>query len=418
MNGTSFQSVEQSEGGGYRYGESEQKDPALRLFLGEELLPDERCLERLRQIARVPECISPIVVLPDVHLKIKNFIPSGVAVALRGAVSPLLLGPPNDSMLLACTDLDEGEVRASHLDAVFSSLLESVVMFRRRDPTVSEDAIWPWLARGAAAVPAEWGFGAADLERLDGGGDAFAGQSPPSIDEIRAAFPRPHERPTGLPEFVPRHDVAEAARRGAGVLDGGSHFVELGVIDETPRKEWSDRLGLRSGQIVVALHAGSGDVGLIAHQHHLPLDRESVETLSDRSPQGVGFLRAYLCASNFGFVNRLHLLFRVREALERVFGRGVGLRVFSDAPHDSLDVSSRGDDRLYLHRKGAVRTLCASRFPDAHPFALSGRPFYFPSALAGCGESDWVGRDASDGRRAEQGEGSPFPVRTGSVSHG
>ena len=40
------------------------------------------------------------------------------------------------------------------------------------------------------------------------------------------------------------------------------------------------------------------------------------------------------------------------------------------------------------------------------------------SFLAGCGESDWVGRDASDGRRAEQGEGSPFPVRTGSVSHG
>ena len=38
--------------------------------------------------------------------------------------------------------------------------------------------------------------------------------------------------------------------------------------------------------------------------------------------------------------------------------------------------------------------------------------------LAGCGESDGVGRDASDGRRAEQGEGSPFPVRTGSVSHG
>ena len=40
------------------------------------------------------------------------------------------------------------------------------------------------------------------------------------------------------------------------------------------------------------------------------------------------------------------------------------------------------------------------------------------ATLAGCGESDWVGRDASDGRRAEQGEGSPFPVRTGSVSHG
>ena len=32
------------------------------------------------------------------------------------------------------------------------------------------------------------------------------------------------------------------------------------------------------------------------------------------------------------------------------------------------------------------------------------------SRLAGCGESDWIGRDASDGRRREPGEGSPFPV--------
>ena len=51
------------------------------------------------------------------------------------------------------------------------------------------------------------------------------------------------------------------------------------------------------------------------------------------------------------------------------------------------------------------------------PLGLIGTIFLV-SRLTGCGESDWVGRDASDGRRAEQGEGSPFPVRTGSVSHG
>ena len=37
-------------------------------------------------------------------------------------------------------------------------------------------------------------------------------------------------------------------------------------------------------------------------------------------------------------------------------------------------------------------------------------------ALAGCGESDWIGRNASDGRRAEPGEGSPYPVGTGFAS--
>ena len=42
--------------------------------------------------------------------------------------------------------------------------------------------------------------------------------------------------------------------------------------------------------------------------------------------------------------------------------------------------------------------------------------FPLAEALAGCGESDWVGRNASDGRRAEPGEGSPYSVGTGFAS--
>ena len=78
--------------------------------------------------------------------------------------------------------------------------------------------------------------------------------------------------------------------------------------------------------------------------------------------------------------------------------------------------------RAHLYRDG-IRVVVPSlrRVP---PESLSPRAKthnylnLIAADLAGCGESDWVGRDASDGRRAEQGEGSPFPVRTGSVSHG
>ena len=51
-------------------------------------------------------------------------------------------------------------------------------------------------------------------------------------------------------------------------------------------------------------------------------------------------------------------------------------------------------------------------------FALGADHIYMgpTSDLAGCGESDWVGRNASDGRRAEPGAGSPYPVGTGFAS--
>ncbi len=80
-----------------------------------------------------------------------------------------------------------------------------------------------------------------------------------------------------------------------------------------------------------------------------------------------------------------------------------------------LSPSARASDTLLLlDVSEGMAAMCPAGGDSllAHAIARVGE------RLAGCGESDWVGRDASDGRRAEQGEGSPFPVRTGSVSHG
>ncbi len=100
-----------------------------------------------------------------------------------------------------------------------------------------------------------------------------------------------------------------------------------------------------------------------------------------------------------------------------------------EAGHIETEVETRSTG-TWIHVKGRLDMASApdldrqldALIRDGHRDLVLdlGQLEYVSSAggLAGCGESDWVGRDASDGRRAEQGEGSPFPVRTGSVSHG
>ena len=83
-----------------------------------------------------------------------------------------------------------------------------------------------------------------------------------------------------------------------------------------------------------------------------------------------------------------------------------------------LFVAIRLPERAEYQGRGAVDVYKAFADVFRNPHSRLLVIVFGIETLAGCGESDWVGRDASDGRPAEQGEGSPFPVRTGSVSHG
>lgn len=345
-------------GGGYSL-------PGVRLFLGESLLPEPAALARLLEVAATPRVQPPVVVLPDVHVKEKVYIPSGVCVALRGAVAPALLGPPNDAMLLAVTDLREEDLPGARVDALFDSLRAQLAMFRRRDPVCGEDEVFDLLQHGVRHAAERWGFAPGVLERIDDGGCAHPGE-PPARDAILAAFPRPGARPPALPDFVPHVDLVEAAVRALGTLDGGSHFAELDVVDSV----LDPTSGVCEGQVAVALHCGAGDVGLLAHRHWLRSPGAGVEVLPADSASALGFLTAYRAAASFAYANRLFTLARVRDALCEASSRPVRMDVVSDVPHDHLDTLPGEGGGLFLHRKGAVRTI-----PQ--------RPIYFPSTLGG-----------------------------------
>ena len=354
---------------------------AVDMYVSEEFLPDARHLSKLIQMASVSEVVNPIVVLPDVHFKIKDFVPSGLAVMTRDVLVPMFLGPANDAMALAWTGLNENDLTTDILDVLFDDLKQRICMFRRSEAIISEKELWPMLRFGGPAVYETWGFDPADLANMDSEGRGFAEGEEPTTAEVLTAFPGPGERPPALPDFVPWHDLVTAGGHCLGVLDGGSHFVELDVVDEVLDSDSATALALRPGQMLVAVHSGSADVGLIAHKHYLPPDDSEIPTLPADSELGKRFRIACGIASNFAFVNRLFILAQVRDALCKAVSRTFDYGILSDAPHDMLDTLEQDGGHFFLHRKGGVRAFPAAHFSSDHPFARTGRPFYFPAAL-------------------------------------
>jgi len=349
----------------------------VELFLDRQLLPGETELSKLVRIASTPGLVGQIDVLPDVHFKAKNFMPTGVALRLYQSISPTFLGPANDALTLARTGLKTQLFTDDVLDLVYESLKRRVAVFRRSEPTIDESELWEILSTGTSSE--RFGFSPVDLARMENGESSGA----ENLDEtqIRAAFPACSKRPPHLASFVPWHDVVTAGRHCLGVLDGGGHFLELCVVEDVVDEEIAKTLAIEEGDVLVALHAGPADVGLIAHKHHLPDRQSDIRVMDVESEEGGSFLTASRAASNFATANRLHILGQTRDAIQSVCGQDAKFEIFSDAPHDMLDPIPRDNGTEFVHRKGVVRTIPADAFPDSHQFSQTGRPFFFPTSL-------------------------------------
>lgn len=355
----------------------------LRLNLSPSLMPDEENLAKLLRIANLPAVVGTVEVLPDVHFKAKNFIPTGVCLQLRDTLAPMLVGPPNDAMILARVTGDCPDLRGARLDALFGDVIRRVAMFRRKEPAVSANLAMEIMRFGAPCVAGAWGFTVDDLAAMDFGGAFFSAGEEPEAAEILAAFPDPEgPRPSRLPGFVPTHSLLTSARHTMGVIDGGGHFLELLRVTSRHIPAAADHFGLTDDAVVVAAHLGSADVGLLAHRQFLPETDEDIACLDPASTEGRRFYVAMGAAANFAFANRLFVLKEFLTAFRATLGRDCGLSLISDAPHDLVEPHRLASGTTsYVHRKGVVRGLPKSYFPEGHTFATYGRPFFFPTSL-------------------------------------
>ena len=346
----------------------------VELYVDESLLPSDECADRLVEIASHPSVRGRVVALPDIFCKNKNYVPGGVVIATEDVLVPMFSGPSSDSMALFDTGLHSGDLRADTLDRVFEALRTRIGIFRYESPIISEDDLWWNLCSPLSEFLSSWTRRAGDLEVL---APVDGEEEPLAPEEVRAAFGS--ERAVALPAFVPWHDVVEAGRHCMGVIDGNSHFIELCAVADVVRPEVASYFGLDADRVLVAVHAGSADVGLIAQKQFLSADGTS-GSVPASSDEGTRLRVAIRTATRYALANRLALFAGLVDSLQSALDTAVEPRLISDAPHDAIERIDDGEGPLFLHRKGAVRALPGTHFVDSHPYSRFGKPFFFPSA--------------------------------------
>jgi tRNA-splicing ligase RtcB (3'-phosphate/5'-hydroxy nucleic acid ligase) len=347
--------------------------------------------DALRQVANVA-CLPGIVgwslAMPDIHMGY-GFPIGGVAAtdpAQGGVISPGGVGYDiNCGVRLVATGLQHGEM-AGRLPEIARALYRAVPC-----GVGSEGAIAKLSSREIDRVAAEgagWavgrGFGQAeDLKRTEEEG-CLAGALPSVVSD-------------------------RARARGAtqvGTLGSGNHFLEIDVVDEVVLPDAAAALGLRPGQLVLAIHSGSRGFGhQICDDFLARMEKSMARTgirLPDRqlacapldSPEAKEYLGAMRAAANFAWANRQAIMALAEEAIATALGmtrRELGLSLVYDVCHNIAKFESHTVDgverRVCVHRKGATRAFPPGHRDVPERYRAVGQPVLIPGDMGRC---SWV----------------------------
>lgn len=164
---------------------------------------------------------------------------------------------------------------------------------------------------------------------------------------------------TGLFDDVPNVPVlraeAEKAEYQVGSLGGGNHFIELQADED--------------GMVWAMVHSGSRNVGKQMGEHYdrvaraaneaggSPVPREwGLAHLAAESPKGREYLAVMMWCLRFAEESRRLMAESVQRALDRRFpgvepGEGIEIH------HNYVALEEHYGERVWVHRKGAVRAI-------------------------------------------------------------
>jgi tRNA-splicing ligase RtcB len=318
---------------------------------------NDPCLQQVANVAHLPGIVGYSLAMPDIHWGY-GFPIGGVAAvdAADGAVSPGGVGYDiNCGVRLVRTGFDAAEI-AGRVDRLADRLFQAIPSGVGSAGAIARlglDEARRLVRRGVAwAIDRGYGSGR-DAGRVEEGG-CLEGADPDALTE------RALDR--GL------HQV--------GTLGSGNHFLEVDRVDEIYDPKAAAALGLRPGQVVVAIHSGSRGLGYQTCEDSLramgpAMTRYGVD-LPDRqlactpirSPEGERYLAAMACAANYAWVNRQVMMALAGRAFEEALGaspRTVGFGLIYDVSHniakfETHDVGG-SPRRVLVHRKGATRAF-------------------------------------------------------------
>ena len=343
-------------------------------------IENDQTLMQVANVATLPGLVGRSLAMPDAHQGY-GFAIGGVAAAdvRNGVVSAGGVGfDINCGVRLLRSDFRRSDV-SPKLDALLNQMFRDIpcgtgkkgliagLSYEELDRVLEQGARW--------AV--EKGYGREeDLDHIEEGGCLRHADS----------------------NSVSRR-AKERGRDQLGTLGSGNHFAEVQYVTDVFDQDAASGFGLFKDQIVILIHTGSRGLGhqvctdyLETMQHAMKkyniaiVDRQ-LACVPIQSPEGQNYLNAMAAAANFAFANRQMITHWIREACERVLGRGNLDVVYDVCQNIAKEETHRiggAERRVLVHRKGATRAFPKNRPEVPSDYRAIGQPVLIPGSMGTC----------------------------------
>ncbi|MCU0803511.1 MAG: RtcB family protein [Burkholderiales bacterium] len=375
----------------------------VRLYASRDLVlhMDDKVLEQITNVAKLPGLVGAAMTMPDAHWGY-GFPIGGVAAFDPDAGGIISAGGVgfDISCGIRCLRTD---LTLADIEPVARPLADS--LFETIPAGVGEEGDLRLAPRELDAVlrgGARWAVGMgygeeADLEFIEERG-CMADADPQCVS-----------------------DLAKKRQRGEmGTLGSGNHYLEVQVVERIHDAEAAHAFGLTEGQVVVSIHCGSRGLGhQIGTDFLVSLARGAARlgiSLPDRelacapirSAEGKQYIGAMNAAMNCALANR-QILADLSRRVFRHFFPSASLETLFDVSHNTCKPETHivnGRPRLlYVHRKGATRA-----FGPGHPS--------LPARYRGAGQPVIIGGSMGTGSYVLAGTAESEHRAFSSASHG
>ncbi|MBT73921.1 MAG: hypothetical protein CMQ15_18120 [Gammaproteobacteria bacterium] len=385
--------------------EDRMRVPVL-LNVSDAIMPCQKTLKQLAEIACHDSVYSHIAALADIHYKSRNECPTGVAIATEDKIVPQFLDSGlNCGMRMMKTSLFEDSLNERFIDSLFYELQKNIPIKAKNNNRLNLKEFLNICKWGSPYIIKKYNLDPEEEQFIEHGGNIFKGED---INDQK------------LQECIPNIFMNLSQNR-FGILGEGNHFIELQKIDEIIDEALAKLFGIQKGQVVILMHTGSSALGsLISHFYgsrkmnavwsfsmffarlfflngrrkegglgyeikrliKLLNDKQEIYAMDDSSDEGKLFLRAMNAAHNFGYASRTFIMNKIRQSFsDSLSSKDFKLSLLYDMSHVSIYREDHYGKKMWVHRHGASRA-----FPPAlmngHPvFSKTGEPVFIPGSM-------------------------------------
>lgn len=363
-----------------------KKIPGMKVeavfYAKEEFLPlleKDLSLQQLAEAAMLPQVVSPVIGMPDIH---EGFgLPIGGVMATEGLISVGAVGMDINCgvrLLTSKIAFDPNEFNQERLRLLINKIVKQIPIGvgGERKSLPSRITFEGICLEGAKEV-IRAGYGEKD--------DIFSIEEEGKLEGAR------------IEAITPK--AIKRAPKEIGTLGSGNHFIEIQKVEKIYDKELAEKWGLFEGQICIMIHSGSRALGhqtctdyteifwKVKDKYKVEIPRKGLAALPVETKEGQDYFAAMAASVNFAFANRQLMTFFVREAFADLFA-GSDLALLYDVAHNIAKwepvINSKSEIRnskFLIHRKGATRVL-----PPKHPllpekFKETGQPAIVPGSM-------------------------------------